>query len=54
MGKVFTGSDQFFHRILRKMGLVAMVGTAMEYLCSWHQAISDSPNRPMKALVQTW
>lgn len=54
MGKGLIGSDQFFHRILRKMGLVATVGTAMEYHCSCLPAISDSPNSPMRALAQTW
>lgn len=54
MGKSLMGSDQFFHRILRKMNLVATVGTAMGYHCSWHPAISGSPNSPMRALALTW
>lgn len=41
-------------RIMRKMGLVATVGTAMEYHCSYHPAISGNPNSPMRALAQTW
>lgn len=54
LGKGLMGSDQFFHRIMRKMGLVATVGTAMEYHCSYHPAISGNPNSPMRALAQTW
>lgn len=54
MGKGLTGSEQFFHRILRRMGHSATVDTAMECQSSWHPATSGSPNSPTRAPAQIW
>lgn len=54
VGEGLISSEQFFHRILKRMGLSATVDTAMECHCSWHPASSGSPNSPTRAPAQIW